>query len=181
MWLWLCLSSSFIWDRSLCLFILSKSLWLFLSEESQLHLPFLRVMAFGRRGLVVLWHVLFLYPQGLGLLGLSPMCALMLCPSCCTFRPVVHRGSLCLSRAVRIWFLAWMWYILTWCAQVCLWNEICCHCHWNCSLRKLLVREMQCGLGFRPVLLGRGPAVLGLENHDWKGQFHQSVGVGFLL
>ena len=49
----------------------------------------------------------------------------LLCPSCPSSAEALFA---CVG---SVWSLAWMWWVLTWCALVCLWDETSCHCCWN--------------------------------------------------
>ena len=149
------LSSYFVWASvpvSLCV-------------ESQLHLLFLRIMALYGKCPVVLCSIVFPVPQGLVLpvaFLLCAACALLSCPGHFILQ-INSLQRLSLLVVSSVWYLAQMWCLLTTCALVCLWNKICCYCHQNQGLTKLLGQETWCCQGFWLVLWMRRPAMVGLR------------------
>lgn len=146
-------------------------------EENLLCLLFLRVMTLWRRGTVVPFSVVSPVPQCLVLLRVPPMCAVLLCHFCFILQ-ASHLQRLSLLVVGSVWSLDWIWHILTRCSLVCLWNETCCHWHWNRGLTKLLDWETWCWQGFGPVFCSKDLLHWDWGKHDWEGQFSWNMGVG---
>lgn len=65
------------------------------------------------------------------------LCSVVVCG--CSILQASHVQRLSLPAMGSVWFLAWIWWVLNWCALVCLWNETCHHLPQNKALKHSLV------------------------------------------
>ena len=115
--------------------------------------------------------------QGLVLQKVSLVCTacgLFLCSDCSVLQACC-RQRLSLPSMGSIWSLARVWWVLTGCALVCLWNETCYHLYQNRGPAKLSGQEGWHGL-CAVLLRGRGQPSWDWGSCDWEGQFYQSAG-----
>ena len=173
------LSCCFIWDKVLCLLILLMSLCLFL---------FVRQVSWVSCS----WGEWPHEEEVCSALQYSVTCspgpgASESASKVCCLRYAIEYGllyslgqllaELSLPAVGSVWFLAWMWRVLTGCSLVCLWNETCCHCHGNQDSANLLIgRYMWAGVWAG--LHEEGACQAGNEAVDWKSGCIRGCGGG---
>ena len=119
--------------------------------------------------------------QGLVLQKVSLVCTAcgpFLCSDCSVLQACC-RQRLSLPSMGSIWSLARVWWILTGCALVCLWNETWHQLYQNWSPAELSGLETWCGQ-FLCWFLAEGPAMLGLRQY-WlrRATVAEHRGMGF--
>ena len=131
----------------------------------------------------MLCHVVYPVPEGLELLRVSPVCAVcapLFWSGCFIFQsPCLQRLFLPVEGSV--WSLAWMWWVLSRCTVVCLWNDTCCCCHQNQGSANFLGVGDVLWAGVRASLLRNGALCTGKSSsarmQGWWGGSGGSQGL----